>query len=226
MSKAMVKLGPVAVTKDHDYRQFMHAVLLVGATGVVFGYLWHEGTITNWLSTFKWYYMAGFATLLLAGCVTCLSVTWKVSRGLNAVKRAGGMSSPEIQNLFGVKLVEDEKHDHELLKEIVRDTLGRYVDMLAHIGNLAVILGIIGTIDGLTQSFVILAGARPEDVLTKLPEMSRSLALFGTSMIGIIIYLIVRQMYRFARNGAYDLKHRIFRVLKHSHKEVDHAHDE
>ena len=220
MAKKWMNLGPVAHTRDHDYRQFMHAVLLVGATVILFGYLWHEGTIAYWKATFKWYYMLGFALLLVAVCVTCLMVTWKVSRGLNAVKRSGGMASQEIQSLFGVKLVEDKHHDSELLKEIVRDTLGRLVDMLAHIGNLAVILGIIGTIDGLTQSFVILAGAKPEDVLVKLPEMSATLALFGTSMIGIIIYVIVRQMYRFARNGAYDLKHRIFRVLKHKHEET------
>jgi len=217
MAREMVKLGPVAVTKDHDYRQFYYAVLLVFATLSLLGYLWNEGVIGHWMTTFKMWYIAGFGILLVAGCATCLQVTWKVSRGLNAVKRDGGMGSPQMESLFGVKLIEDEKHDIDLLKEVVRDTLGKMIDTLAHIGNMAVILGIIGTIDGLMQSFVILAGAKPEEAMAKLPEMSANLALFGTSMLGIIIYVIVRQMYRFARNGAYDLKHRIFRVLKHQH---------
>ncbi len=210
-----IKLGPVAKTKDHDYRQFFHALLLIMATAILFGYLWNAGIIEHWLATFKIHYNLAFAVLLLAACAKCLWVTWKISRGLNAVKRPGGMDSPEVIDLFGLPLVEDKDHDRDLLKEIVRDTLGKHIDTLAHIANLAVIVGIIGTIDGLTQTFGVLTGIKPEDVMAKLPEMARHLALFGTSMIGIIVYTIVRQMYRFARSGAYDLKHRIFRALKH-----------
>jgi|CXWL01.1.fsa_nt_gi hypothetical protein len=210
-----IKLGPVAETKDHDYRQFFHALLLNFAVVILFGYLWNVGVIATWITNFHLHYNVAFAALLLAGCITCLVVTWKISRGLNAVKRADGMSSQEIIGLFGVPLVEDEKHDRDLLKEIVRDTLGKHIDTLAHIANLAVILGIVGTIDGLTQTFGVLTAVKAEDVMAKLPEMARHLVLFGTSMIGIIVYTIVRQMFRFARSGAYDLKHRIFRALKH-----------
>ncbi len=207
----IVNIGPPQKTRVHDYQLFYFNVLWNVAFAAVIWFLWEEGTIDFWLERFTLHYNIAFAVLYVFGAAWSNWVTWKISRAFNALKD-GRLDSQEMLQCFGVEYV--QAPTIEFKKEIVRNELANLIEKLQYVAYLAVLVGIFGTIDGLTQTFDTIAQIKMDSLMQLISEMGKHLVLYGTSMPALVVYVMVSQYYRVARRGAYKLYHRIGLALE------------
>ncbi len=213
-SRPMVlNTGKVRITRDQDFLQFSFVGLLAVAVVLVVGYLYYSGIFFGQIyPKLGPYFTAGFSCLLVAGVGWGLYESWNISIGLNALKRHS-LDASELKRYFGVENFTGE--DFDLLEQVIEVKLFRGADRINHIGNVTVALGLIGTATGLVGALSGLAEVQTiEDIAAHLPDIIPHLPLaFTASIVGLVEWLVVLQIYRFVRAGALDLKIRILRSI-------------
>lgn len=212
MTTHIMKLGGVGMTRDHDYRQFLIAVLLVFAMGMLVVWSYAEGLLVEAYNGIGPQYAIGFAIILATGIGYGLSQIWQFSRALNAVKYAG-LNADELKSLFGLDAF--DRVDLEYLKEEVDDQLDGRMKHIAFFATLSVILGLFGTVHGILLALTPLQEIRSaEDVFSHLGDISGSLRLaFATTLVGIPIGVAIETIHLCASSARTKLKNRIFRSL-------------
>ena len=210
----ILNMGPVSISRAQDYRLFAYALLI--AIGVGIGLYWSylEGVLTTQVYLKLGPYISfGFAGLLLAGLFAGLTEAFGISRSLNALKRER-LGSEELKLYFGVDNFGTIQH--ALLKTIIQNRIFRARERVKNYANLSAYLGLLGTALGLAGSLGVLGGvANAQDVLAELPKMSGHLSMaFIATVVGIIITVIINQVYRLVQFGGMDLQTRILRSLE------------
>lgn len=212
-TKALIlNLGPVSVTSNQDYRQFMMAILLtvVVALGLILGY---QAELLYYVQEkIGPVFAVLFAGLFVIGLAAGLIETWAVSRAINGIKRSK-LDAEALKSLFGIE--DFRVVNVELVKEEVADNLYLRMDKVKYTANLAVLLGLFGTAYGLAMALEVLSRIQStEGVLALLPEIGNNLSVaFFTTLVGIAIYAVLIQFYRLVRAASTELKNRIFRSL-------------
>lgn len=213
MVKKVMNLGAVRITKDHNYRKFFSSILLALGSTALLVWMYMEGHVAVLYAGMGPYFTLGFAILFFLGMFNGLKEAWFISRAMDTIKESENEGILKLMKLFGIDI--SSGVDPELLKEEVRDFLGTKIDVVRYLANLAAVLGLAGTVYGLIVAFAVLGEIRGfEDVFKRLPDITEGvhIALY-TTLVGIGVYVILFQMYRFISASALELKVRIFRQL-------------
>jgi hypothetical protein len=217
----VVNLGPVALAKDQDYRQFLYALLLTIGTSVGLWWIYSNGVFAEQIyKKLGPFITAGFVLILVLGLVGGLVESLAISRNLNALKRQR-LNAKELRAYFGVESFDTK--DYRLLEEVIELRLFRAVEQVQNYAKLSAYLGLFGTALGLASSLGVLSEVRSmEDMLQKLPEIGGHLSVaFIATLTGIVITVLLQQMFRLVRAGAQDLKIRVLRSLHNAQKGDD-----
>ena len=212
MARSIMNLGPVNLTRHQDYRQLSFSLLLslVTAVGVVWGAI--NGFLFQLQEAVGLGFSIAFGVLLVAGLLQGVRECFELSRGLNHLKQTQ-LDERAAKALFNLEDFRQVKL--EFLQEEVGDNLYERMDRIKYLANVSVSVGLCGTVYGIAIALGVFAKVRGQETfLQNMPIILEHLSLaFYTTLVGIVIMLILNQMYRFVRSAATLLKNRIFRAL-------------
>lgn len=205
-------LGPVRASREHDYRQFFIILLVVMASGLFLVWGYYEGILVYIYEGIGPHFALVFCVFLVLGAFLGIQEAWRLSHDINTIKN-GDISVAQLKTLFAIS--EFSNVNIELLKEQISDRLTLRMDTIKYIADLGALTGLFGTAYGLVLAFHAISEVRSvEDVFGQMPQISSSLSIsFLTTLVGIIVYVIIGQMYRCVRNASTELKNRVFRSL-------------
>lgn len=208
----IMNIGSVRVTREHDYRHFLYIVFLTVATLVVIGWAYYEGLVTKTIDAIGTPFAAGFTILLTAGLFNALQEAYRLSGNINRLK-AEHLSGDNLRRLFGIEA--GVVPDVSLLKEEIADIIFLQIDNVRYVANLAVTLGLAGTVWGMVLALEELGGVKDvSKLIERIPTISDQLSIaFYTTLVGIVVHAVLSLAYRMLRSASVDLKTRIFRSL-------------
>ena len=210
--RAFLRLGPVKMSSDHDWRQFCFSILLVIAVGVFVAWTWSEGYFQTADQLMGRAFTWGFCALLLWGLAEGIGQNFVLSRAINMVKRARNLA--DLSGVFGFE--PNARVSAEYLADVVQDQLDLRVGRVKYVQRLATLLGYFGTVLGLVLMCAHLKEVRSQqDIFRVLPGMAEGLMMaFSTTIVGIVVFVAVRQMGRLVERASVSLKAKIMRRLQ------------